>query len=204
LAALFPSFPISRSSRTHRQSVVLPPGVSEPVTWIKDSGPVRVESKVYLANQRTFIKWLHVSILLSSLSLGLYNAAGKHNDIARALSIVYTFFALFAAAWGWYMYEKRSRLIRQRSGRDLDNTFGPIVVCIGLAIALVLNFAFKVSLIGLKVLNTETNLKQYSATMKRIREQQPGVDTPPMFNVSFTPVEHPDTWRLVNQGGQEM
>ncbi|PKX94553.1 SPX domain protein [Aspergillus novofumigatus IBT 16806] len=168
LAALFPSFPISRSSRTHRQSVVLPPGVREPVTWIKDSGPVRVESK-----------WLHVSILLSSLSLGLYNAAGKHNDIARALSIVYTFFALFAAAWGWYMYEKR--------GRDLDNTFGPIVVCIGLAIALVLNFAFK-----------------YSATMKRIREQQPGVDTPPMFNVSFTPVEHPDTWRLVNQGGQGM
>jgi hypothetical protein len=77
-------------------------------------------------------------------------------------------------------------------------------VCIGLAIALVLNFAFKVSLIGLKVLNTETNLKQYSATMKRIREQQPGVDTPPMLNVSFTPVEHPDTWRLVNQGGQGM
>ncbi|KAH2130509.1 Phosphate metabolism transcription protein [Aspergillus fumigatus] len=187
LAALFPSFPISRSSRSHRQSVVLPPGVREPLTWIKDSGPVRVESKVYLANQRTFIKWLHISILLSSLSLGLYNAAGKHNDIARALSIVYTFFALFAAAWGWYMYEKRSRLIRQRSGRDLDNTFGPIVVCIGLAIALVLNFAFK-----------------YSATMKRIREQQPGVDTPPMFNVSFTPVEHPDTWRLVNQGGQGM
>ncbi|RHZ55641.1 SPX domain protein [Aspergillus thermomutatus] len=185
LAALFPSFPISRSSRTHRQSVVLPPGVQEPVTWIKDSGPVRVESKVWLANQRTFIKWLHISILLSSLSLGLYNAAGKHNDVARALSIVYTLFALFSAAWGWYMYEKRSRLIRQRSGRDLDNTFGPIVVCIGLAVALVLNFAFK-----------------YSDTMKRIRDQQPDVDTPSMFNVSFTPVEQPDTWHLINQGGQ--
>lgn len=43
------------------------------------------------------------------------------------------------------MYEKRAKLIRQRSGRDLDNLFGPIVVCIGLAVALVLNFAFKVS-----------------------------------------------------------
>lgn len=42
------------------------------------------------------------------------------------------------------MYEKRARLIRQRSGKDLDNLFGPIVVCIGLAVALVLNFAFKV------------------------------------------------------------
>ncbi|KAE8146141.1 VTC domain-containing protein [Aspergillus avenaceus] len=145
LAALFPTFSFSRSGRARPGSVALPPGVREPGTWIKDSGPVKVESKVWLANQRTFIKWLHVSILLSSLSLGLYNAAGKTNDIARALAIVYTAFAIFSAAWGWYMYEKRSRLIRQRSGKDLDNTFGPIVVCIGLAVALVLNFAFKVS-----------------------------------------------------------
>ena len=144
LAALFPTFSFSRASRVQQASVALPPGVREPGTWIKDSGPVKVESKVWLANQRTFIKWLHVSILLSSLSLGLYNAAGKTNDIARALAIVYTCFAIFSAAWGWYMYEKRSRLIRQRSGRDLDNTFGPLVVCIGLAVALVLNFAFKV------------------------------------------------------------
>ena len=105
---------------------------------------MRVESKVWLANQRTFIKWLHVSVLLSSLSLGLYNAAGRHNDIARALSVVYTFFAFFAAGWGWYIYEDRARLIRQRSGKDLDNILGPVVVCIGLASALFMNFGFKV------------------------------------------------------------
>ena len=124
--------------------VFLPPGVRHPGVWIKDAGPVRVESKVWLANQRTFIKWLHISILLSSLSLGLYNAAGKHNRIAQTLAVVYTFFAIFAAVWGWFMYERRARLIRQRSGKDLDNMVGPIVVCIGLAIALVLNFVFKV------------------------------------------------------------
>jgi SPX domain protein involved in polyphosphate accumulation/uncharacterized membrane protein YidH (DUF202 family) len=127
-----------------RESVSLPPGVRHPGYWIKDVGPVRVESKVYLANQRTFIKWLHISILLSSLSLGLYNAAGKHNQVAQALAVVYTFFAIFAAVWGWFIYERRARLIRQRSGKDLDNMFGPIVVCIGLAVALVLNFVFKV------------------------------------------------------------
>lgn len=143
-AAVLQSMGINPKNRTGREVVALPPGVRHPGIWIKDSGPVRVESKVWLANQRTFIKWLHISILLSSLSLGLYNSAGKHNRIAQALAIVYTFFALFSAAWGWYMYEKRSRLIRQRSGKDLDNMLGPIVVCIGLAIALVLNFAFKV------------------------------------------------------------
>ena len=145
LASLFPSFSMSRYHRDRSGNAALPPGVRDPGTWLKDTGPVNVESKVFLANQRTFIKWLHISILLSTLSLGLYHAAGEDNDIARALSIVYTIFALFAAAWGWYMYESRARLIRQRSGRDLDQVFGPIVICVGLAFALVLNFAFKYS-----------------------------------------------------------
>ncbi|PWY65305.1 SPX domain protein [Aspergillus heteromorphus CBS 117.55] len=183
LAALFPSFPLSRANRA--DEAALPPGVREPGTWIKDSGPVRVETKVWLANQRTFIKWLHISILLSSLSLGLYNAAGKDNDVARALSIVYTCFAIFAAAWGWYMHEKRARLIRQRSGRDLDNTFGPIVVCIGLAVALVLNFAFK-----------------YNSTVERIRERDSLANPPTLNSTGFANQAHP--WQLVNQGGQAL
>ncbi|CAI7658409.1 unnamed protein product [Penicillium viridicatum] len=144
LESIFQLFGLS-PQRWLGESVSLPPGVRHPGVWIKDAGPVRVESKVYLANQRTFIKWLHISILLSSLSLGLYNAAGKHNQVAQALAIVYTFFAIFAAVWGWFIYEKRARLIRQRSGKDLDNMLGPIVVCIGLAVALVLNFVFKYS-----------------------------------------------------------
>ncbi|KAG2421787.1 hypothetical protein HFD88_005763 [Aspergillus terreus] len=179
LATLFPSFLTSRSDRNRKVLAPLPPGVKEPGFWIKDSGPIRVESKVWLANQRTFIKWLHISVLLSSLSLGLYNAAGKHNDIARALSIVYTFFAIFSAVWGWYMYEKRSRLIRQRSGRDLDNTFGPIVVCIGLAVALVLNFVFK-----------------YNSTLEKLRGQNP------LSSSAWNTSGVDEAGVLVNQGGQ--
>ncbi|RAL04973.1 SPX domain protein [Aspergillus ibericus CBS 121593] len=185
LAALFPSFTLARQNRAHVDNVVLPPGVREPGTWIKDSGPVRVETKVWLANQRTFIKWLHVSILLSSLSLGLYNAAGKNNDIARALSIVYTAFAIFAAGWGWYMHEKRARLIRQRSGRDLDNMFGPIVVCVGLAIALVLNFAFK-----------------YNSTLEKLRNNQPVEAVPGLNSTAF--LNKANMWQLVNQGGETL
>jgi uncharacterized membrane protein YidH (DUF202 family) len=144
LGTLFPAFSMSRYAQAHRGTSRLPPGVSAPEVWIKDTGPVRVESKVWLANQRTFIKWQHVSILLASLSLALYNAAGIDNIVAQALAIIYTSFAVFASVWGWYMHEKRARLIRQRSGKDLDNKFGPLVVCIGLAAALLLNFGFKV------------------------------------------------------------
>ncbi|KAJ5092714.1 hypothetical protein N7456_008575 [Penicillium angulare] len=181
-ASVIQSLGISKPSWMGRETVSLPPGVRDPGVWIKDTGPVRVESKVWLANQRTFIKWLHISILLSSLSLGLYNAAGKHNQIAKALAAVYTFFALFSAAWGWYMYEKRSRLIRQRSGKDLDNLFGPLLVCLGLAVALVLNFAFK-----------------YKAVLEQARGNHPAPGVP-VHNNSSAAFEA--SWGVSNQAQQ--
>jgi SPX domain protein involved in polyphosphate accumulation len=147
LRSLFPTFSTSKYAQAHRQGkVALPPGVTKPTYWIKDQGPVRVEAKVWLANQRTFVKWQHVSVLLASLSLGLYNAAGATNGIARALAIVYTLIAVFTAFWGWAIYVYRSRLIEQRSGKDFDSIFGPIVVCVSLVVALCLNFGFKVCL----------------------------------------------------------
>jgi len=145
LRNLFPTFSTSRYGRAHRNriTVKLPPGVQKPGILIMHSGPVQVEAKVWLANQRTFLKWQHVSILLASLSIGLYNAAGAHNYIARWLALVYTAIAVFAASWGYGMYMWRSRLIRERSGKDFDNVAGPVVVCAALAVALGLNFAFQ-------------------------------------------------------------
>lgn len=144
LKDLFSTWSTSKFAQAKRSKVQLPPGVVEPKSWIKDQGPLKVEGKVWLANQRTFIKWQHVSVLLAGLSLGLYNAAGKDNNVARALAVVYTLVALFTTAWGYGVYMWRTRLIETRSGKDFDAITGPIVVCIGLVVALILNFAFKV------------------------------------------------------------
>jgi len=146
LRSFLPAFSNSRYARRRRQGredAPLPPGVRDPGNWIKDQGTPKVEAKVWLANQRTFIKWQHIAVLLATLSLGLYNAAGVNNNVARALAVVYTCFAVFAGLWGWGMYLWRSKLITERSGRDFDNMIGPIIISVGLACALVLNFAFK-------------------------------------------------------------
>ena len=153
-------FSNSKYARAHRGAAVkLPPGVREPGKLIKDMNPVRVEPKVWLANQRTFVKWQHISVLLASLSLGLYNAAGETNNVARGLSVVYTLIAIFAGVWGWRMYIVRSRMIDARSGKDFDNIVGPIVVCLGLIVALCINFGFKV--MSLEQASSFSDLSQY-------------------------------------------
>ncbi|KAK5108799.1 hypothetical protein LTR62_007773 [Meristemomyces frigidus] len=145
LQNLFPSFSTSKYAAFKRagRSGALPKGVEKPKAWIKDAGPVKVEAKVWLANQRTFIKWQHVSVLLASLSLGLFNAAGADNSIARGLAVVYTVVAVLTGAWGYGIYMWRVNLIQTRSGKDFDAVTGPVVVCIGLIVALLLNFGFK-------------------------------------------------------------
>ena len=52
LRSLFPVFSTSKYAQARRRRTQLPPGVKEPEYFLKDVGPVRVEPKVWLANQR--------------------------------------------------------------------------------------------------------------------------------------------------------
>lgn len=143
MSSVFPSFSLSRYAKSRRErQVVLPPGVTKPVLLIKDSGPLQVEPKVWLANERTFLKWQHICILLGTLAVALYNAAGK-NTIAKAFGFTYLAIAVFAGGWGVAMHRHRRKLIIARSGKDFDNLIGPLIVSFAMIVALILNFYFQ-------------------------------------------------------------
>jgi uncharacterized membrane protein YidH (DUF202 family) len=146
LSSVFPAFSLSRYGKSRRKrNVQLPPGVTKPGQLIKDSGPLQVEPKVWLANERTFLKWQHICILLGGLAVGLYTAAGE-DYVAEFMGVAYIGIAIFAGLWGYYMHITRRNMIVQRSGKDFDNFIGPIIVSAALLVALILNFVFKVSL----------------------------------------------------------
>lgn len=146
LSSVFPSFSLSRYGQARRQkNIQLPAGVTEPGQLIKDSGPLQVEPKVWLANERTFIKWQHICILLGGLAVGLYTAAGE-DLVAEFMGIAYIVIAVFAGLWGYYMHITRRNMIVQRSGKDFDNFLGPIIISVALLLSLILNFVFQVCL----------------------------------------------------------
>ena len=144
LASVFPSFSLSRYAQSRREkNVKLPPGVTKPTQLLKDSGPLQVEPKVWLANERTFLKWQHICILLGGLAVGLYTSAGE-DTVAEFMGIAYIAIAVFAGLWGYYMHWTRRNMIVARSGKDFDNMIGPMIVSFALMVALILNFIFKV------------------------------------------------------------
>lgn len=150
LSSVIPSFSLSKYSTAKRErKMQLPEGVVEPTEWIKNAGELKIEPKVWLANERTFLKWQHICILQGSLALALYTAAGE-NFLAEAMGVVYILIAAFAGFWGYAMLRTRRSMILERSGKDFDNMVGPIVMSVALIIALILNFVFQVS-IGIRM-----------------------------------------------------
>ena len=99
---------------------------------------------MWLANERTFIKWQHIAVILAAFSLTLFNASAK-STITAIMSYIYLLVALFAAGWGFYIHRTRLQMIEARSGRDFDNILGPLVVALAMVVSLIINFALRVS-----------------------------------------------------------
>lgn len=88
--------------------------------------PVKVEAKVWFANERTWISWLRASILIGTLSLALFNSSSYFEPsegnpgnpgmakVVRDFGIVYSAIAAIVLLWGLYSYQRRVTLIKSR------------------------------------------------------------------------------------------
>lgn len=124
------------------EEVELPPGVVKPKTLLKQAGSMKVETKVWLANERTFNRWLSVCSLFSALTFSIYSSVKKaaNEELATQLAYVYFALTLFCLGWGYFIYNKRLSLIKARDGKHLDAPLGPLVVATGVLVAITINF----------------------------------------------------------------
>ncbi|RKP01597.1 hypothetical protein CXG81DRAFT_11792 [Caulochytrium protostelioides] len=102
--------------------------------------PVRVEPKVFFANERTFLSWLHFCIVLGSLALGLLNFGDTAGKLA---GVVFTGVAMLFMAYALWIYQWRAQKIRAREAGGYDDRIGPTVLVCVLFVAIMLNFYFK-------------------------------------------------------------
>lgn len=84
---------------------------------------MRVEPKVFFANERTFLSWLHFAVVLGGLAVGLLNFGDKVGKISAAL---YTLVAMGVMVYALIIYQYRAKAIRTRSGAPYDDRLGPV------------------------------------------------------------------------------
>ncbi|KAF9932082.1 vacuolar transporter chaperone [Linnemannia zychae] len=106
---------------------------------VKQGGAtVRMEPKVFFANERTFLNWLQFSVLLGTISLTLLNFG---EDMTRVSGAVLTVITLLAMLYALSIFHIRlSNILSTKANRQFHDRIGPTVLCIFLFGGYFLNF----------------------------------------------------------------
>lgn len=131
----------------HIHSTVMPSSSSSQPLLQAEPGkrialPIRVEPKVFFANERTFLSWLNFTVLLGSLAIGLLNFGDR---IGRISAGVFTFVAVVVMIYALMTFQWRADRIRKRLPGPYDDRFGPTALCIFILAAILINFVLRFS-----------------------------------------------------------
>ena len=108
--------------------------------------PVRIEPKVYFANERTFLSWLEASVLLTLLSVYLITARGPSiADRGKILGYVFTPISILFCLYSLLVYLWRADRIRTKYAGHYDDLYGPTVLVLVLVAGLISAFAIMAS-----------------------------------------------------------
>lgn len=112
--------------------------------------PVRVEPKVFFANERTFLNWLHTSVLISTIGLALLNLSpnksaagtgtGASNKSAIVAGLTLIPVSIIFLGYALYTYFWRDRMIRLRMPGPYNTVGGPIFITLIFIAALLINY----------------------------------------------------------------
>jgi uncharacterized membrane protein YidH (DUF202 family) len=112
----------------------------EPTVGKRIALPMRIEPKVYFANERTFLSWLHFTVVLGGLAMGLLNFGDK---ISQICALMFTLIAMGVMVYALYTYHWRANKIRNRLDASYDDRWGPSVLCVFLLAAVLVNLFCK-------------------------------------------------------------
>eukprot|EP00304_Pavlova_gyrans_P002559 CAMPEP_0206047332 /NCGR_PEP_ID=MMETSP1466-20131121/20950_1 /ASSEMBLY_ACC=CAM_ASM_001126 /TAXON_ID=44452 /ORGANISM="Pavlova gyrans, Strain CCMP608" /LENGTH=383 /DNA_ID=CAMNT_0053422343 /DNA_START=11 /DNA_END=1162 /DNA_ORIENTATION=+ len=85
--------------------------------------PVKIEPKVFFANERTFLHWMHMCVTLAAVAMAIMAAGGDEPGLALPgliLSVLSGMFIIYA----WYMFMWRGEALKAKIDH-LDDRVGP-------------------------------------------------------------------------------
>eukprot|EP00581_Thalassiosira_minuscula_P007184 CAMPEP_0183706444 /NCGR_PEP_ID=MMETSP0737-20130205/3274_1 /TAXON_ID=385413 /ORGANISM="Thalassiosira miniscula, Strain CCMP1093" /LENGTH=246 /DNA_ID=CAMNT_0025933857 /DNA_START=39 /DNA_END=782 /DNA_ORIENTATION=- len=105
--------------------------------------PLKVEPKVYFANERTLLAWMHVVVMLAGASLTIVTFSRGESMIDQLygivmlpVSVAYIFYALL-------QYQRRALMIKHRQPGPFIDVAGPLTLTVVLMATIITQFCVK-------------------------------------------------------------
>ena len=105
--------------------------------------PVKIEPKVFFANERTFLAWMHLSVILAGASIAILAFAEDENPVSQLYGVVLLPVAIAFIVYSMYQYTRRARMIRHRHPGPYEDVVGPTVLGVMLMVSITAQFALK-------------------------------------------------------------
>jgi uncharacterized membrane protein YidH (DUF202 family) len=122
---------------------------------------MRLEPKTFLANERTFLSWLHMSVTLGSIAAALLSFAGTAPSpspdpsappqrplsahLVEVIALILLPLAIAMCCYAVFVFWWRGAMISRKRPGHFDDRLGPLGLCC--AVVLALSAIFVVSLI---------------------------------------------------------
>jgi len=105
--------------------------------------PVKIEPKVFFANERTFLAWMHLSVVLAGASIAILAFAQDQNPFSQLYGVILLPVAIAFIVYAMYQYSRRASMIRHRHPGPYEDTTGPAVLGIMLMVSILAQFSLK-------------------------------------------------------------
>jgi uncharacterized membrane protein YidH (DUF202 family) len=104
--------------------------------------PVKIEPKVFFANERTYLAWMEMAVTLATISTAIVSFA-EANEWSQVYGLMMMPVAICFCIYALYVFMKRAAMIRRKDPGPYEEKTGPIVLGTLLGITIVANFVVK-------------------------------------------------------------
>lgn len=98
--------------------------------------PQKIDPKTFFANERTFLKWLSISIMIGMMSVTLLSFGTRQSDGAELSGLLLLPVSIGFMVYALFLYQQRAHRIYMREPMRYDDTRAPTVLVIVLIFAL--------------------------------------------------------------------
>ena len=96
-----------------------------------------VEPKLYFANERTFLHWMHACVTLASIAIALTAASSAETPYSLAAGIILSFASIGLMGYAYWTFNWRASRIAERAGKRADDPLGPALLSTVLIAAMI-------------------------------------------------------------------